>query len=194
MSNCAHCGKAGAEYIFQALEIRTLHLRELRGERWVQGLGELRWCAVCQNCARKRLDSLRTPWTRLFRRLLPFGIVLLFGVGVLGLLRPAERPFQMFGAAATICGAVGLVSTIRSAWRLQRAWSTKPPEVALEDAAWDYALEILPRKKDDADITYLPINQETRAMDHAELSRRFDLLPPIAKEAEERITSIPVSQ
>ncbi len=191
MTNCACCGRTEEGYSFRALEIRTIHLRELQGERRVQGLGEFRQCAVCRSCAQKRLEEALRPWRLLLRRMLPFAVILLAGVLVLGLLPSAERPFQFFGAAAVICGVLGAGSVIRSTFRKRRTYSALPREEALEQAAWDCAVSTLPRKDGDADVTYLPITPETLAMDAKALALRFQLLPPIAKEAAKRIGSAP---
>ena len=191
MANCVCCGQQEEGYVFQALEIRTIPLRELRGERRVQGLGELRQCALCPGCARRRLAAILSPWPGLVRQALPFGGLLLLGLLVLGVLRPADRPFQFFGAAAVLCGAVGLVSGVRTALGRRRAYASLPEREALALAAWDCALGALPRKADDADLTYLPVNEETRAMSYDQLARQFDLLVPIAKEAAERIAALP---
>ena len=191
MTNCACCGRMEEGYSFQTLEIRTIHLRELQGERRVQGLGEFRQCLVCRSCAQKRLEDALRPRHSLLRRILPFAVILLVGVLVLGVLPFAERPFQFFGAAAVICGVVGGGSVIRSAFQKRQTYAALPREEALKQAAWDCAVSALPRKDGDADVTYLPITQETLAMDAKALAIQFQLLPPIAKEAAKRIGSAP---
>lgn len=194
MTNCACCGRQEEGYAFRALEIRTLHLRELQGERRVQGLGEFRQCAVCRACAQKRLEETLGPWRVLPRRLLPFGVILLLGVLVLAVLPSGERPVRFFGAAAVICGALGMGSTIRAALKTRRTYAALPREKALEEAAWACALSALPRKDGDADVTYLPVTEETLALDANALALRFQLLPPIAKEAVKRIAAEGASQ
>ena len=187
MSGCVHCGKAQAGYSFQALEVRTIHLRELGGERRVQGLGDLRRCRVCRDCAQHYLEEVLRPRRVLLRQGLPFAAVLLLGVLVLAGFRTGHRPFEIFGGAGVLCGAVGLVSVVRTALQRRRTYSALPREEALERAAWECALSELPRKEGDADVTYIPQNAETAAMGVSELACRFDLLAPIAGAAAERM-------
>lgn len=189
MDGCMCCGQT-AQYTFQALEVHTIHLRELSGERRIQGLGALRQCVVCRDCAEKYLNTVLRPHRLLLRRGMPFAAILVLGVLMLGVLRFSSRPVQMFGATAVICGVLGIASAIRTVLQKRRNYSRLPQETALEQAGWDCVLSVLPKKEQDADVTYIPVTKETLAMGTEELGLRFELLPPIAKEAAERIGKI----
>ena len=71
MAACLKCGGEG-DYSFRVLEVHTLHVRDLDGEKRVQALGDFREYAVCCVCAQARLDralrperyQIREPWNK----------------------------------------------------------------------------------------------------------------------------------
>ena len=50
-NKCVRCG-GDAAYPVRAIEVRTLHVRSIGGEKRVQALGDERESAVCEACAR----------------------------------------------------------------------------------------------------------------------------------------------
>ncbi len=55
------------------------------------------------------------------------------------------------------------------------------PDRALEYAAWRCFLMDAPKKYEDNEITYIPIDDETRELAAGELGLKYDLLPAIAR-------------
>ena len=66
-----------------------------------------------------------------------------------------------------------------------------PREEAVKKAAWDCLLAAAPKKNGDNDLTYIPVDGETKALDQRELALRYDLLPAIAAQALERMAGEP---
>ena len=54
---------------------------------------------------------------------------------------------------------------------------------AEEEAAWEAFSNALPKKDEDNDLTYIPINKKTLAMKNGDLMIMYNLLPEIAKKA-----------
>lgn len=54
-SDCIQCGGA-AQHLFQALEIHTLHVRDLKGEKRVQALEKAAWEVAVRCAPHKRGD------------------------------------------------------------------------------------------------------------------------------------------
>lgn len=186
MENCLKCGGRG-EYPFRVLEVLTLHIREMSGEKRVQALGEFREYAICDGCARARLDGALRPGKSLWRKLAPYGTVLLFGLAVLAAGWEGGNAFRLLGGAGIFCGIAGGGSLFRRAGEEKRAYSTLPAEKALARAAWECLMETAPQKAGENDLTYIPVNGETLAMKNGDLSLTYDLLPAIARQAWNRL-------
>ena len=106
MSDCMKCG-AAARYHFRALEVHTLHIRDLSGEKRVQALGEVVRFSVCEGCARERLqENLKGVSAK---ALASFTAILIFGIVILALFWNGEGAFCLCGAAGAICGVLGIV-------------------------------------------------------------------------------------
>ena len=187
MSVCLRCGREEAAHAFRALEVRTLAVRDLTGEKRVQALGRFVDASICRECAGKRLAEIAAPGRALGRKAGPFLLILLFGLGVTLLLRPAERAILLMGAAAVICGAAGLASSVREILRKKKEYRALPPEEAERRAAWESFLCTAPQKEGENDLTYIPVNEETLAMKNGDLMIAYRLLPAIAKEAWRRL-------
>lgn len=184
--SCMGCGRGGeVSYPFRAIEVRTLHVRDLGGERVVQALGDVRALSICNACAEEELSAALSPVLTAARRALPFACVLAVGMALsLTVTMQSDVPaLRLPGPAAVLCGAAGCVSSWRDALARARTFRALEHRAALERAAWDRLLLALPRKRGDEDLTYIPIDETTRAMDARALAARYDLLPPIAEQA-----------
>ncbi len=189
MERCMHCGKEG-DLPIRALEVRTLPIRDLTGERRVQALGDWKDAAVCRSCAeeeRKREENvLRSACPRLWR----FGLVLAAGAlleALSFLVLNRERVYVLLGLAAVACGLIGMVSSVREAAERKRELARLSGEEALEEAAWALFVQHMPKKEGDNDLTYIPVNARTRRRKNGDLMVLYHLLPAIANEAYARI-------
>ncbi len=182
MERCLSCGR-DAEYTFRMLEVQTLPVRDLGGEKKVQALGRFREEAICRTCAAAYRDAVMKPRSRLIRKLLPFLGVLLFGVLMLTLFLRGPRALTICGAAGVICGILGLFTGIRETLTLRKAYVSLSEEEALRRAAWERLLEKLPKKDGDNDLSYIPETPETLKLKNGDLMVVYHLLPAIAKKA-----------
>lgn len=189
MPACLKCGGSG-DFPFRVLEVHTLHVRDLDGEKRVQALGEFREFAVCAACAQAYLDRTQRPGRALGKKLAPFLAVLAFGLAVTAVCWTGETALRLLGAAGIFCGAAGSVSVLRRAGQEKKDFAVLPAGEALGRAAWACLLETAPKKAGDNDLTYIPVNPETLALKNGDLGIVYDLLPAVAKQAWNRLHGV----
>lgn len=190
-SDCIQCGGAPC-YRFRALEIHTLHIRELKGEKRVQALGDSVSFSVCADCAQKQLqNNLKGVKAK---AVLPYAAILLFGVILSIVFWKGESVFRLCGAAGAICGILGIISVIKESRQRREQYLALPEEKALEKAAWDVAVRCAEHKRGDHDLTYLPITPDTLKLKNGDLMVAYDLLPEIAVQARNALRSMPQSE
>lgn len=187
MPACAKCGASAAAHDFSLLEVQTLRIRDIAGERRVQALGLFDRRGVCRDCARAHLAGILRPWRAMGRRLLPSSAVLLLGVLICVFLHRSARPLLVMGAAGILCGVLGIASTLRTAEKRRAAFAALPPQEAERQAAWACLLEVLPKKDGENDLTYIPLDERTMEMKNGDLMLAYDLLPAVAVKAWELI-------
>ena len=189
MTPCISCSKTGS-YIFRALEVQTLHVRDLGGEKRVQALGEIQSFSVCETCAKERLLLDLNAAKAVRQKVVPFGMVLAAGV-VLGvcdyLFAGLNRVFLTLSLAAVVCGCLGIFEALKKARERQASLAGMEETEALWEAAWAVITDHAPRKYQDSDLTYIPVTKKTLAMKNGDLMILYDLLPAIAIEAHKRI-------
>jgi hypothetical protein len=185
--SCISCGKSEAEYRFQALEVQTLHLREFNGERKIQALGNVLELDICEDCAMAHLSGILSPGRNLFRKILPFALLIPPGILLTILFRGREPVYLMPGICAILCGCLGGLSAIMNACRRRQEYAVLDQKEALAKAAWDAVSACAPKKVGDNDLTYIPVTRESLARKNGDLMILYDLIPDIAKEAFRRI-------
>ena len=159
MPQCMHC-LSNAIYTFQVLEVQTLHIRDITGERKVQALGLFQDYAICCKCANTQLQTTIQK-TTLIKKILPFLFIFLLGLLVLYINTKHDLVFFVFSFSAFFCGIVGCYTNIKKFISSKKYYSNLPKEDALKKAAWDCLLNYAPKKDGDNDLTYIPINAET---------------------------------
>lgn len=182
MAQCLKCGKE-AEYAFHVLEIQTLHIRDLTGEKRVQALGEFQDYAICKACAAAYLADIRRPGNKLARGCVPFIFILVLGIALTAAFWNSNGALRLMGLAAMICGVLGLVSTMQGSTKHKREFDALHQEEAMAQAAWECMLEAAPSKGSDNDLTYIPVNKKTMAMKNGDLMILYDMLPAVAAKA-----------
>ena len=155
---CIRCGSPAA-YPIRALEVRTLPVRGLGGERKVQALGDEKQDGVCEHCAQEQLKLSLDPVRAVKPQLIRFGAV--FAAGLLIALKKAKEKAASLRAL--------------------------PEAEALQEAAWDVFIAEAPKKEDVNDLTYIPVNEKTRSRKNGDLMILYNLLPEIAVEAWKRL-------
>lgn len=185
--NCMNCGKETSDYSFHVLQVLTLHVRDLKGDKRIQALGDFEDYTVCQDCAQARLSAILNNRRSLLRGLAPFAAALVLGLVLAVLTWRGEGALRLLGLAMAACGLLGTLGTWQRLTKKKREFTALSPEKALYQAAWDVFLEKAPKKLDINDITYIPVNEETLARKNGDLMLLYDLLPEIAVQAYGRI-------
>ena len=187
---CVRCG-GEAVYPVKALEVRTLHVRSIGGEKRVQALGDEKTGSVCEACAREQLALSLDPIRASRPQLAAFGAVIaagiLIGAAALLFVKESRQVFLLLGIAALVCGALGVYEALRKAKEKAAALRALPEAEALEESAWDVYIAEAPRKEDVNDLTYIPVNEKTLRRKNGDLMVLYKLLPEIAVEAWKRL-------
>ena len=165
------------------LEVQTLHVRDITRDNRVQALGRFQDVSICRECAEKYLEKLKNPWKTIWKKILPFIIVLVFGIAVLIICWGGATALLVMGFAGILCGILGIVSTIRSANKKRKDIDALTPDEAKKQAAWECLLSVLPKKDGDNDMSYIPVDERTLKMKNGDLMIVYDLLPDIAVKA-----------
>ena len=189
-TKCVRCGRP-AEHPIRALEVRTLHVRSIGGEKRVQALGNEIHSAVCETCAKAQLALSLNPKQAAKPQLIRFGAVFAAGIviGAVTILfvRESRQVYLLLGLAALICGTLGIYDALHKAKDKDRSLRTLPEAEALKAAAWDVFLASAPKKEDQNDLSYIPIDEKTLRRKNGDLMILYHLLPEIAVEAWKRI-------
>ena len=184
--NCIVCGKEAA-FHFRALEVRTLHVRDLDREKKVQALGGIKDFYICNECAENHLKEILSPDSLLVRKCLPFILILAAGAALAIRFFGGDRVFFLLGLMAVFCGAAGIFGSASGAFKKRDAYRSENRESALYHAAFEAACSAAPKKDGETDLTYIPIDEETKRRKNGDLMILYDLLPEIAVEAYKRI-------
>lgn len=180
MDTCIRC-HAAARYHFDALEVHTLHIRDLSGEKRVQTLGDVVELGVCGACADEQLRRRRKGAG--LKEILPFAAILLIGILLLSVFWSGEGALRLCGAAGAVCGVLGIVYTAKEGRQRRLAYDSLPEEKALEKAAWEVAEAHADHKCGDHDLSYIPITPETLKLKNGDLMVCYELLPDTAVQA-----------
>ena len=186
---CIQCGK-NAACRFRALEVRTLHVRDMDREKRVQALGDYRDFAVCTECAEQKLREIVSYRGNILRKCLPFGLIFAIGCVLTAVFISKDRVMMTLGIAAIICGILGIWSFVTKGTEKAREYKVKSKEKALHDASWELITECAPAKEGDNDLTYIPIDPETLSRKNGDLMVLYDLLPDIAVQAHKKLHEI----
>ena len=182
---CIRCG-GPAEYPVRALEVRTLHVRSIGGERRVQALGDEKESAVCESCAKAQLALSLDPVKAAKPQLAAFGAVIAAGIvieAVTFLFLKGHQIGILLGLAALVCGGLGIYEALRKAKEKATSLRALPDQDALAEAAWDVYTAEAPKKENENDLSYIPVNEKTLARKNGDLMILYHLLPEIAVEA-----------
>lgn len=192
MNTCISCGKtiSSEDLSFRALEVRTLPIRDLKGEHKVQALGNFTDHSVCRDCAVKQLEMEKNPMQAVKKQLVMFGSILLVGIALLAVslvLLDSERIYLVLAFAAIAGGILGLIGALRDGRERKEELDKLSATDQLEEAAWSLVVKNAPSKEGDNDLTYIPITERTLKRKNGDLMILYHLLPEIANEAYDRI-------
>lgn len=170
---------------FRVLEVHTLHIRDFSGERIVQALGEFKDYRICTACASKEARAFLFPAKRLAVKCLPFAVLLIVGIvlSVMLMTREVMTALKALGPIAFAVGVSGIFGNVKEILSERRKISGMSHDEALRYSAYKLVIKNAPKKYNDNDITYIPVNKNTLKLSVNELSERYNLLPSIAAEA-----------
>ncbi|MBR2259077.1 MAG: hypothetical protein IJ899_17465 [Blautia sp.] len=194
MSSCIVCNQAAGRKLltFRALEVQTLPIRDIGGERKVQALGSFHEFCVCENCAKARKERNLDVGKTIRKKMMCFGAVSVAGILLIVadiLLLRRDRVFFMLGLFAVLCGILGCVQSYREAKQKRDSLNRMKEEEAVLDSAWELVVEHAPKKDGDQDLTYIPVTKKTLSYKNGDIMIAYNLLPEIAVEAHKRIHS-----
>ena len=184
---CIKCGAATEEYPFRVLQVQTLHVRDLTGEKRVQALGDFENHCVCRKCAEQKLGSILNNRKSTVKAALPFFLAIFAGIALAACFWSSNGAFRLLGLGMLACGILGSVGTLQSGEKRRNQFAPLSHHQALSRAAWECFLEAAPKKHDINDLTYIPITPETLSRKNGDLMILYDLLPEIAIQAHQRI-------
>lgn len=188
MSKCICCGSETGQLHFRALEVKTLHIRGMKGESRIQALGEIRDWSVCSACAMERLNQILLPGRSIVRHMIPLLFLLLAGTVACIWLRSDKAMINLLGPAAVFCALAAGTSTVRRKLIQRNRYRVLPHQEAMRQAAWLRLMERAPKKYGENDLTYIPVDDDSiQGMTVQQLMQEYRLLPAIAKQAFQRI-------
>ena len=173
----------------RVLEVHTLHIRDFNGERVIQALGEFQEYEICTACASEEVQALLLPAKRMLTMCFPFALLSIVGIALSMLLtfREFMPALRAIGPMAFAVGIIGIAGKVREILRERDTVSKMSHDDAVRYCAWQLLLMNAPKKYGDNDITYIPVNNDTKRMSAKELSERYNLLRTISLKAYEKI-------
>ena len=184
---CVKCGAEQAEHEFKVLQVQTLHVRDLNKEKRVQALGEFEEYGVCESCIKDKYDSIVDNRAQIRKTWLIYGSLMAVGALLTYFYWSGDIMFRLIGWGLLIGSVLCLLGGLKSANAKKRALLMLSDEEAVEQCAWEAMIDGAPKKNDINDITYIPVNEKTKARKNGDLMILYDLLPEIAIEAHKRI-------
>ena len=179
---CICCEGSPSEFRFEVQEVHTLHVRDFGGEKLIQALGDKKEFSVCTACAQSELRAVLFPAGRIARKCAGFVVLVLAGL-VMTLtvsLQDVMNALRVLGPLCVFVGMSGIISRVRDMLSRRRLLAGMDGTEALKLSAWQCVLNSAPKKYNDNDITYIPLD-EARNLTAEELAGKYGLLPQIAR-------------
>ena len=186
---CLSCNKSPSEYSFRVLEIHTLHVRDFDGERLIQSLGEEIVFSVCSACVSSEMRAVLFPAVRILKGSAGFGVLIIAGlVMTLTLSLNAELmgAIRIIGPLAVLTGISGIFGRVREIFSHRKILAGLRENEARKYSAWQCVINNAPKKYNDNDITYIPVD-DAMSLTPEELAVKYGLLPAISRKAYEVI-------
>ena len=156
----------------------------------MQALGDEAVSGVCEACARAQLDLTLDPVKASKPQLITFGAVAAAGIiieAITFLFLKGHQIGILLGLAALACGGLGIYDALHKAKEKAASLRALPEQDALAEAAWDVYLAEAPKKENENDLSYIPVNEKTSVRKNGDLMILYHLLPEIAVEAWNRL-------
>jgi hypothetical protein len=162
------------------ITIRTLHIRDLGGEKKVQAVGNVIEEWVCGSCIQKEMDHALNPGKIIWKKTMLYAVLAAAGIAIAVFFH--ERVLRIFGAAAVLCAVVCLYSDLTKISKRRKSTIDNSPE---ENNTF-YSLELirrnLPRKNGEEDLTYIPMERSLVSASLGDMGVEYGLIPEIARQ------------
>lgn len=145
MHECLKCGAKNAAHSFEVMEVQTLHVRDLNGEKRVQALGQRQNYHICAACAKARQEQVFDIRNDV-RKIIPFGILAAAGLVLAVVFWHTNGAFRLLGLGCLVGGLLALTATAQDRKKRRADYQAVTEEEALELAAWDVLLASAPKK------------------------------------------------
>ena len=186
---CLSCNKSPSEYSFRVLEIHTLHVRDFDGERLIQSLGEERVFSVCSACVSSEMRAVLFPAVRILKGSAGFMVLMFAGIAMsltLSLKPELMGAIRIIGPLAVLTGISGIFGRVREILAQRKFLAGLSENEARKYSAWQCVINNAPKKYNDNDITYIPVD-DAMSLSPEELAVKYGLLPAISRKAYEVI-------
>ncbi len=187
MATCRGCGR-DAQIVIRLQEVLTLRIRALDGERRVQALGAVLDEGLCHGCLDAYIGRLAKPGEQIGKAVLLFGGIALSGLALL-IVPPLlmNLDLSLPGAAAVLMGAAGLYVRLREIRGRRETVKGTDAEENRGRYAFEYLAGLLPKKEGENDLSYVPLDGRTAALNPGALAAAYGLLPQIAQQLAEKL-------
>ena len=172
---------------FHVLEIHTLHVRDFNGERLIQSVGNFQDYEISTACAESEVQAVLFPLKRILIKCIPFLILMLIGIIFILTIKSEIFAIKALGFIAFFVGLSGIISECRKIFEARKILKSMKPDEALKFSAWQCMLKNAPKKFNDNDLTYIPIDEETLKLTPQKLAKKYNLLPAISKKVFETL-------
>ena len=171
--------------IIKTLEVHTLHIRDFTGERLIQSLGNFRDFEISEACVESEARALLYPAKRIFVKSLPFVALIVVGlVLALTLSTMTDIPtIKALGFIAMFVGLSGIISTVRKNLEVRKKFQAMNRAEREKFSLWQCVLRTAPKKYNDNDLTYIPIDDAAFMLSAKDLADKYNLLPAISQKA-----------
>lgn len=187
MADCKACG-GRADRELNLKEVLTLHVRDLGGEKRVQALGHDVQMALCHGCLDRYIETITKPVAQIKKAVLLFGGIVLAGLLIV-LVLPAVIGVDMrlAGFGAIGLGVFGFVKRYQAIEQRKAEALKAGTQKNRETYLMEYVHTLLPKKEGENDLSYVPMNEATAAMNIGTLAATHALLPEIARQLLEQL-------
>ena len=129
------------------------------------------------------------PAGRIARRCAGFVGLVLAGIALtLALsLRDVMNALRVIGPLCMFVGLSGIAGKVRDALSLRKLLAGMNEAEARKFCAWQCVIRNAPKKYNDNDITYIPVDEETAGLSARELAEKYCLIPAIANQVHSTI-------
>lgn len=182
MAECKGCG-GKADIVLPLKEILTLHVRGMDGDKRVQALGQDLEAGLCHSCLDGYINKVAEPRLEIRKAALLFGGIVLAGIAMMALPAAALGADLRFpGAGAALIGVLGFWRRYQALHKRSMAARSAGIDENRETYQLEYLHTLLPRKEGENDLSYVPLNAKTAAMNIGTLAAAYGLLPGIAQQ------------